>query len=420
MDDVVRALRRIPGLYVPYLQPYWNEEDLAAANAWLHSNGLEDVRDDLQASLRSCFPKSTDIVLTDTGKSALYVALKMLGVETRSEVIIPSYCCASVIASVVRAGCIPVLADSDEHFNISKESVAEALSSRTRAILVPHLFGLKADSLESIVAFGRQHDVAVIEDVAQAYGLRLADGTLAGNLGDAAIFSAGLGKPIMGPGGGWVILNRAGCARPSLETEPAEESRARIGGFLRRFEGSRAKRGRSEITYALRSRLSARVRRFGFDIRKWAEQECRVRGIVAEDAWFAARQIERVDANLEHRRHNAQRWRGILSAAKIPCTTLPDERNVHTIFPLLFPGEMGARQANRFRQILEREGIATEPCYTPLHLREYGRDLRRTGMAVIESIWQKVFAVPVRPNLLPADWDRIEKAVKRAAAALPS
>jgi dTDP-4-amino-4,6-dideoxygalactose transaminase len=420
MDNFIRAFRRMPGLYVPYLQPFWHEQDVYAANAFLNSQAIEDVRGSLQSRLKSQFPSSKEIVLTDSGKSALYVALKMLGVKPQDEVIMPSYCCASVIASVVRAGCTPVLADSDQHFNISKESVAEALTPRSRAILVPHLFGLKADSIEAIVALARRQNIAVIEDVAQAFGLQLRDGMPAGSLGDAAIFSAGLGKPIMGPGGGWVILNRSIAVRPELGAEPIEASRHRLKLFLRRFWGTRAKRGFAEISYALHARFAARLLRNGFDIHRWAHKECLIREISVVDAWFAASQIETIKSNLELRRQNAQRWRTLLDAAKVQYVTLPDMHNVYAAFLVLFQGTTSVRQAMRFRKELEHSGIATEPCYMPLHMRGYGSPFPRTRMPVTESMWQSVFALPVRPNLQPADWQRIEKAVRRAGSALAS
>jgi len=420
MDDFIRAFRRMPGLYVPYLQPFWRQQDIDAADAFLNSQGVEDVRESLRARLKCQFPSSKEIILTDTGKSALYVALKMLGVKPHDEVIMPSYCCASVIASVVRAGCTPVLADSDQHFNISKESVSEALTPRSRAILVPHLFGLKADSIEAIVALARQYDIAVIEDVAQAFGLQLPHGMPAGSLGDAAIFSAGVGKPIMGPGGGWVVMNRSVAVRPELGAEPVEVGRHRLKLFLRRFWGARAKRGFAEITYALHTRFAARSQTSDFDVHGWAHKECLVREMSVIDAWFAASQIDTIKDNLELRRQNSQRWRGLLDGANIQYATLPNGNIVHAAFLVLFQGRKGVRQAMRFRRQLEHSGIATEPCYMPLHMREYGRHFPRTRMPVTESMWQSVFALPVRPNLESSDWQWIEKAVKRAGSALAS
>jgi dTDP-4-amino-4,6-dideoxygalactose transaminase len=421
MNNAVRAARRLSGAYVPYLQPAWDKEDLAVARRWLKTGEPQEARQQLLRVLRTGFPDSAEIVLTDTGKSAIYVALKMLGVAPESEVIVPSYCCASIVAAVLRSGCIPVFADIDTSLNISAEGAAQAVSPRTGAILVPHLFGRKAVSLEAILDIGRNRNVPVIEDVAQAYGLRFDNGALAGTRSDAAIFSAGIGKPLMGPGGGWAVINRAAAATPNLEIEPIEEGKARLADFLRRFVGARPLRGAGEIAYSLRSRLALRRRRRGaIDLNAWAQEVCRVRGISSIDAFLAARQIERGDGDIERRHRYAERWRVLLGAARIPCAVPPDRDNSHAIMPLTFHRDDGERCCARFRGILEREGVATEPCYTPLHLREYGRVFRRTELPVTESFWRRVFAVPVRPNLSVADWKRIERAVARAATAFHS
>jgi len=419
MDDLVRAMRRLSGRYVPYLEPYWDRDDFTGVDTWLKSGVIADARPRLIGLLKSRFPQSEDVVLTDSGKTAIWVVLKMRGLAPGDEVIVPSYCCASVLASVLRAGCAPVLVDSDDQFNISEKSVLAALSPRIKAILVPHLFGLKAAALEAIVDLGRKRGIPVIEDVAQAYGLKLESGALAGTLGDAAIFSAGLGKPLMGPGGGWAIVNRRMAGAPALETEPAEEGRARVSEFLRRFTGAHWRRGGAEIAHALPARFAVRKRQLpNFDLTTWAETECRLRAMSPIDAWLAARQIERIESNIDLRQANAARWRKLLAAAKIPCVTPPDAANIHTIFPLLFDGKDAVRTAATVRHALEQGGVATEPCYTPLHLRVEGKTMKRTDMAVCESFWQRMFAVTCRPNLSPGDWRRIESAVARAGAAV--
>ena len=222
---------------MPYLQPYWDEEDVATVGAWLKSGSVEDVRAKLIDALQSRFPRSSEIVLTDSGKSALYVALKMLGLDLPTKLSFPR----TVAPALSRRWCAravrPSLRIWTQHFNISEASVFEALSARTKAVLVPHLYGVRAASLQAIAELARQRGIAVIEDVAQAYGLQLDGGALAGSVGDAAIFSAGLGKPIMGPGGGWVILNRPCGPRPALAEELSEEGRGRVANFLRRFAG---------------------------------------------------------------------------------------------------------------------------------------------------------------------------------------
>jgi len=409
----------LSGQYVPYLEPYWDEADAATVAVWLKTGVVEDVRDNLTGLLRSQFPTSSDIVLTDTGKTALFVTLKMLGLGAGDEVVVPSYCCSSIIAAVLHAGCVPVLADCDAQFNISEQSVAAAISPRTKAILVAHLFGLRAAGLDGILALARPRGIAVIEDVAQAHGLRLADGSLAGSRGDAAIFSAGIGKPVMGPGGGWAVMNRAVAAAPVLDTEPHGEAHARVAEFVARFTGRHWRRGFGEIVHALPARFASRMRRQpDFDRQAWADGECRDRTMGDIDAWLSYRQIQRIDENVERRRANAARWSDLLQSARLPCRLPPADANVFTVLPLLFEGADAARTARFVRQSLERGGVATEPCYTPLHLRTEASDFRRTTMDVCESLWRRVFAMPVRPNLSAKDWARIESVVANAAPSL--
>lgn len=412
MTELIRALRRLGGRYVPYLQPFWSDEDYSTVERWLRGDVLQDAAASLRMALHARFPECGEIVLTDTGKTALYVAMRRLGIEGGREVIMPSYCCSSVLASILRAGCVPVLADSDAELNLDYESVLAALSPRTGAIVVAHLFGRKADSIERIVALGRSRGIAVIEDVTQAFGLRLDTGMLAGSAGDAAIFSAGPGKPIMGPGGGWALISRPVGQAVVLSDEPSEQVRDRVRGFLARFTGPRWRRGQAEIGHALRGRLAASRNAAATDPQDWARRECRNHAMSDLEAWLALRQIERIEENLRLRRSNAARWGDCLATARVRCQLPSSSGNTCAILPIVF---QEARDAVRARQCLESAGIATEPCYTPLHLREHGRRLRRTEMKVVEALWNRVFAVPVRPNLTERDW----RAIARAAGRLP-
>ncbi len=415
MAELTRAWRRLTGRYVPYLQPFWDAEDRTVVAAWLRGRALPGARDALTVVLRTRFPGCAAVVLTDTGKSALYVALQGLGVAAGREVIVPSYCCSSVVASVLRAGCVPVLADSDEDLNIAADSVAEALSPRTAAILVPHLFGRQARALAQIIDMARPRGIAVIEDVTQAYGLQLAEGLPAGAVGDAAIFSAGPGKPIMGPGGGWAVFNRSAVEVVPLPEEPQPLIQARLTTFLRRFTGRRWRRGREEIWHAVGSRLAAFRQPVENDFEAWARQQCRKLAISDVEAWLAAKQIARIDDNLRLRRAHATRWSELLADYGVACVLPTATGYSCAILPVVFPD---ARQTTLARCVLESAGVATEPCYTPLHMRPHGRNLRRTGMARTEGAWQRIFAVPVRPNLQEADWRVIDRAVAALVAAL--
>ena len=83
----------------------------------------------------------------NSGTSALHLALLALGVEEGDEVIIPAYVCCAVLNAVVMTGARAVAADCEPGgFNLDPESAAARLTSRTKAIIVAHLFGEPARS----------------------------------------------------------------------------------------------------------------------------------------------------------------------------------------------------------------------------------------------------------------------------------
>src|SRR2546429_149704 len=117
-----------------------------------------------------------DAAAVASGTAALELALGALGVGAGDEVLIPTYVCDALHHAVRRAGATPVLVDADPatHSLSAKDALARR-TRRTRAVIVPHAFGLAAD-LEPFQAL----EVPVIEDCAQALGAELAGGRAAG------------------------------------------------------------------------------------------------------------------------------------------------------------------------------------------------------------------------------------------------
>lgn len=139
-------------------------------------------------------------VAVSSGTAALHLALLALGIGKDDQVLMPSYVCTAVLNAVNFTGATPVLADIDsETFNISATSIADKLSTKTKAIIVPHLFGQPAD-LEALINFG----VPVIEDCAQALGAEYQNRPV-GSLGTLAVFSFYATKVISTGEGGMVL-----------------------------------------------------------------------------------------------------------------------------------------------------------------------------------------------------------------------
>lgn len=142
-------------------------------------------------------------VATNSGTSALHLALLALDAGPGDEVIIPSYVCTAVLNAVRYVGAQPVLAEiREDTFNLDPEDVRRRITSRTRAIIVPHMFGVPAE-----VAALQEFEIPIIEDCAQSLGASIGN-SLTGSMGDFAVFSFYATKVITTGEGGMVLARR--------------------------------------------------------------------------------------------------------------------------------------------------------------------------------------------------------------------
>ena len=150
------------------------------------------------------------------GTSAIEAALFAIGVQAGDEVIVPSCTFHSSIDPICNLGAQPVFADVDRrNFTICPRDVQRKLTTRTKAIIVVHLFGIPAD-MKAIGEIADAAHVDVIEDVSHAHGAT-ADGQVCGSLGRVGAFSLQGAKAVAaGEGGICVTHNRADYLRMSF------------------------------------------------------------------------------------------------------------------------------------------------------------------------------------------------------------
>jgi len=146
-----------------------------------------------------------------SGTDALLLPLRTLDLKPGDEVITPAFTFFATAGTVYNTGGKPVFVDIDlTTFNLIPEAVEAAITPRTRAIIVVHLFGQMAP-MEKILAIAAKHGVAVIEDAAQAIGARQRIGGSwhqAGSLGYAGTFSFFPTKNLGGWGDGGLIVTQ--------------------------------------------------------------------------------------------------------------------------------------------------------------------------------------------------------------------
>ena len=123
-----------------------------------------------------------------SGTEALHLALLAVGVKPGDEVITVANTCVPTVSAISFAGAIPVLVDIDRvSYTMDPAGIESAVTPRTRAIIPVHLYGQSAD-LDPILTTARRHNLAVVEDCAQAHGT-LYKGRHVGTIGDCGAFS---------------------------------------------------------------------------------------------------------------------------------------------------------------------------------------------------------------------------------------
>ena len=140
----------------------------------------------------------------NSATSGLIASIGSLGLGLGDEVIVSPYTMTACALAPLIYGAIPVFADVEETTGcLDPDSIERNISSRTRAILVVHQFGIPAD-MDRIMALARKHDLKVVEDCAQAHSAEY-QGTFVGTLGHIGVFSLNANKSIQSGEGGVCI-----------------------------------------------------------------------------------------------------------------------------------------------------------------------------------------------------------------------
>jgi perosamine synthetase len=196
---------------IPIARPVIGQEEEEAVSSVLRSGRL------IQGERVSAFERAfadfhgaKHAVATSSGSTALLAALLAHGIGAGDAVILPSFTFFATAAAVFAAGATPVLADIDPStFCLSPDAVEASITSRTRAVLPVHLFGMPAD-MPRFEALCARHGLVLLEDAAQAHGAAVG-GRRVGTFGTAA-FSFHASKNMTTGEGGMVLTGDDGIA----------------------------------------------------------------------------------------------------------------------------------------------------------------------------------------------------------------
>lgn len=304
------------------------------------------------------------VVGVGSGTDAIHLALRAAGIEAGDEVITVAHTAVPTVAGICAAGATPVLVDIDpDTCTMDPERLAEAISSKTRAVVPVHLYGHPCD-MDAILAVADANDLVVIEDCAQAHGARYRD-RHCGAFGAASAFSFYPSKNLGAYGDGGAVVTNSGACAERLK-------RLRNYGESTRYH---------HVSQGFNSRLD--------------ELQAAVLGVKLRhlDAWNRARN------------ELAARYRKVLEGLPVE---LPHEAEWATHCYHLFVIRTPRR--DELREHLHAAGIGTQLHYpVPVHLQEGYAFLGKPqgSYPAAEKAAAEVLSLPMYPELRPSEVDRV-------------
>jgi perosamine synthetase len=327
---------------LPHSMPTLGHEETAALQEVLASGRIatgEEVKKFEQAVAK--YLGLGGAVATASGTAALHLSLLAVGVKEGDEVICPSFTCSALLNAIYYCRATPRVVDIDaESMNISLAATRKALTKRTAAIIVPHMFGYPVEAMDDFLALGPP----LIEDCAQSLGAAY-QGKMTGTWGAAAIFSFYATKVITTGQGGMVT---------SRNNELLEQVRD-----LRAYD--------QKEDYKVR---------YNFCMTDFQARMGRI-------------QLKKLPSFLKAREQRAQWYDKHIQ--KLTGIVMPRKGGIYYRYIV----KMKERELDQVISQLHRAGIeAQRPVFNPLH-RYLGLD----GFVATEQVFARALSLPIYPRL---------------------
>jgi dTDP-4-amino-4,6-dideoxygalactose transaminase len=327
---------------IAHSRPTLDEDDAAAVGAVLGSGRLSQGKAvaEFEQALSSTIGVRSGVALS-SGTSALHLSLLALRIGTGDEVVIPSYVCTALLNAVRYVSATPIVCDIDPAtFNLSPEDLRKKITARTKAIILPHMFGLPAD-LDDILSLG----IPVVEDCALSLGSHYRK-RLTGGIGTLSVFSFYATKVIATGEGGMVLSDR--------------EDLLEIVRDLRDYDEKEA--------YAVRYNYK----------------------MTDLQAALGTSQLRKLPTFLARRREIAALYRHALEPLGVSLPEVPSDRD-HIFYRYILRVN---RPANFIEAMREGGVDCRRPVFRPLH-----RYLGLKGYPLTEEAWKRAVSIPIYPSL---------------------
>lgn len=300
------------------------------------------------------------------GLDALNLIIKAYGFGNGDEIIVPANTYIATILAISENGCIPILVEPDiKTYNINPDSIEEKITTKTKAIMVVHLYG-QAVQMEKIWKIAKKYNLKIIEDSAQAHGAIYQENRT-GNLGDASGFSFYPGKNL-------------GCIGDGGAVTTNDEE---LFNKIKAIANYGSDRKYHHIYKGVNSRLDE-IQAAVLDIK-----------------------LKHLDSDNNKRRKISKYYRENIKNSKIILPETYDEKShVWHIFAV--------RTQNRdeFQKYLTEKGIQTIIHYpTPPHKQGAYKEWNNLSFPITEEIHNTILSLPISPVMTDSEIEKVVEVV---------
>lgn len=316
-------------------------------------------------------------IAVSNGSVALDAAMIALRLGEGDEVIMPTFTIISCAAAVVRVGAKPVLVDADPlTWNMKVDDIEAKITSRTKAIMVVHIYGLPVD-MDPVVALAEKYGLAIIEDAAEMHG-QTYKGRPCGSFGEISTFSFYPNKHITCGEGGMVMTD--------------------------------------DEMLVERSRLA---RNLFFGPKRYVHEELGYNFRMTNmQAAIGCAQLERIEETVAKKRHIGRLYNELLKGSEgiqLPLASADYAENIYWVYGMVLDDSIPMDAAEMMRR-LGAEGIATRGFFWPMHEQPVFQAMHLfdgEAYPVAEKLARRGFYIPSGLTLTDEDQRYVAEKVKK-------
>ena len=310
------------------------------------------------------------------GSVALDVAVAALGIGHGDEVILPTFTIISCAAAVVRAGAMPVVVDCDPlTWNMNVTQIKRKISSRTKAIMVVHIYGLPVD-MTPVLELAEQNGLKVIEDAAEMI-VQNYKGLPCGSFGEISTFSFYPNKHITTGEGGMVVTDNESLA---------------------------------EHCRSLRNLCFQAQKRFVHEELGWNFRMTNLQ------AALGMAQLEKLDDHIVRKRRMGQRYADLLKdipGLQLPLAKTDYAENIYWVYGVILEDNVPFDAEEAIRRLAEQK-VGARPFFWPMHEQPVFRKMgffENEHYPVAERLARRGFYIPSGLALTDEQMEHVATAV---------